>query len=200
MNIKQKTVAALAAAATYCVALVSSANAEVYTWTGSASGTWNKTDANWDKGVWVDGNIASFPSGVSVKDITLGADVVASGVKIASGDWSLGGAHTLTLQASGSGNVTISQTSSASLTLKSGVTASGTGIFENNCYLNANVSGGTAVSLTYMGGTVGIDDVEAETITNDPRVFTLDGRYLGTEVPANFRGVYIQNGKKHIRM
>ena len=85
-------------------------------------------------------------------------------------------------------------------TLKSGVTASGTGIFEDNCYLNANVSGGTAVSLTYMGGTVGIDDVEAETITNDPRVFTLDGRYLGTEVPANFRGVYIQNGKKHIRM
>ena len=38
MTIKQKTVAALAAAATYCVALVSSANAEVYTWTGSASG------------------------------------------------------------------------------------------------------------------------------------------------------------------
>jgi hypothetical protein len=51
-----------------------------------------------------------------------------------------------------------------------------------------------------MGGTVGIDDVETETIINDPRVFTLDGRYLGTEVPATFRGVYIQNGKKHIKL
>ena len=85
-------------------------------------------------------------------------------------------------------------------TLKSGVTAGGTGIFENNCYLDATVSGGTAVSLTYMGGTVGIDDVETETIINDPRVFTIDGRYLGTEVPATFRGVYIQNGKKHIKL
>ena len=135
MNIKQKTVAALAAAATYCVALVSSANAEVYTWTGSASDVWNKTDANWDKGVWVDGNIASFPDGVSAKDITLGADVTASGVRIASGDWSLGGAHTLTLQASGSGNVTISQTSSASLTLKNGVTVLAASPCENNINL-----------------------------------------------------------------
>ena len=135
MTIKQKTVAALAAAATYCVALVSSANAEVYTWTGSASGVWNKTDANWDKGVWVDGNIASFPDGVSAKDITLGADVTASGVRIASGGWSLGGAHTLTLQASGSGNVTISQTSSASLTLKNGVTVLAASPFENNINL-----------------------------------------------------------------
>ena len=84
-------------------------------------------------------------------------------------------------------------------TLKSGVTASGTGIFEDNCYLNATVNGGTAVSLTHIGGTVGIDNIEPEQTVNDPRVFTLDGRYLGTEVPATFRGVYIQNGKKHIK-
>lgn len=135
MNIKQKAATALAAATTYCVALVSSANAEVYTWTGSASDVWNKTDANWDKGVWVDGNIASFPSGVSAKDITLGADVTASGVRIDSGDWSLGGAHTLTLQVSGSGNVTISQTSSASLTLKNGVTVLAASSCENNINL-----------------------------------------------------------------
>ena len=37
-------------------------------------------------------------------------------------------------------------------------------------------------------------------IVNDSRVFTIDGRYLGTEVPANFRGVYIQNGKKLIKL
>ncbi len=85
-------------------------------------------------------------------------------------------------------------------TLKSGVTASGTGIFENNCYLNATVSGGTAVSLTHIGGTVGIDSVEPGQTAGDPRVFTLDGRYLGTEVPATFRGVYIQNGKKQIKL
>ncbi len=85
-------------------------------------------------------------------------------------------------------------------TLKSGVTATGTGIFENNCYLDATVSGGTSVSLTHIGGTVGIDDVVMEQIVNDPRVFSIDGRYLGTEVPATFRGVYIQNGKKHIKL
>ena len=85
-------------------------------------------------------------------------------------------------------------------TLKSGVTASGTGIFEDNCYLGATVSGGSTVSLTHIGGTVGIEEVEMEQTVNDPRVFTLDGRYLGTEVPATFRGVYIQNGKKHIKL
>ncbi len=85
-------------------------------------------------------------------------------------------------------------------TLKSGVTATGTGIFENNCYLEATVSGGSSVSLTHIGGTVGIDDVVIEQIVNDPRVFTIDGRYLGTEVPATFRGVYIQNGKKHVKL
>ena len=63
----------------------------------------------------------------------------------------------------------------------------GTSHFEGNCYVG--------------GGSVGIDDVETEQqIVSDPRVFTLDGRYLGTEVPATFRGVYIQNGKKHITL
>lgn len=63
----------------------------------------------------------------------------------------------------------------------------GTSYFEGNCYVG--------------GGSVGIDDVETEQqIVNDPRVFTIDGRYLGTEVPATFRGVYIQNGKKHIKL
>ncbi len=86
-------------------------------------------------------------------------------------------------------------------TLKSGVTASGTGIFEDNCYLDATTSGGTNVNLTHMGGTTGISEVEADgQPANDPRVFTLDGRYLGTEVPATFRGIYIQNGQKHIKL
>ena len=74
-------------------------------------------------------------------------------------------------------------------TLASGNNVSdGTTYFEGNCIVANN------------GGSVGIDDVEAEQHINDPRVFTLDGRYLGTEVPDTFRGVYIQNGKKHIKL
>ena len=61
--------------------------------------------------------------------------MTASGVKIASGDWSLGGGHTLTLRISGSGNATISQTSSASLTLKNGVTVLLSSPVENNINL-----------------------------------------------------------------
>lgn len=84
-------------------------------------------------------------------------------------------------------------------TLKSGVTATGTGIFDDNCYLDATASGGTLVSLTYMGGSTGIEELEMEQYINDHSVYTIDGRYLGEEVPENYRGVYIQNGKKHIK-
>jgi len=84
-------------------------------------------------------------------------------------------------------------------TLKSGVTATGTGIFENNCYLDATATGGSSISLTYMGGTVGIEDFEMDQQANDPRIFTLDGRCLGTTLPEGFRGVYIQNGKKYVK-
>jgi immune inhibitor A len=66
--------------------------------------------------------------------------------------------------------------------------------------LDATASGGTSVSLTYMGGSTGINDVEMETQMNDNRIYTLDGRYLGTELPSSFRGVYIQNGKKYVKM
>ena len=85
-------------------------------------------------------------------------------------------------------------------TLKSGVTATGTGIFEDNCYLDATASGGSSVSLTYMGGTVGIENYELDQQVNDSRIFTLDGRCLGTTLPEGFRGVYIQNGKKHVKL
>ena len=66
----------------------------------------------------------------------------------------------------------------------------GTGYFEGNCIVANN------------GGSVGIEEIENGElrIENDPRVFTIDGRYLGTEVPADFRGVYLQNGKKHIKI
>ena len=85
-----------------------------------------------------------------------------------------------------SSGLVISAPSTPSLATGNNVTG-GTSHFEGNCYVG--------------GGSVGIDDVETEQQSvNDPRVFTLDGRYLGTEVPASFRGVYIQNGKKHIKL
>ncbi len=85
-----------------------------------------------------------------------------------------------------SSGLVISAPSTPSLATGNNVT-DGTSHFEGNCYVG--------------GGSVGIDDVETgQQIVNDPRVFTLDGRYLGTEVPATFRGVYLQNGKKHIKL
>ena len=85
-----------------------------------------------------------------------------------------------------SSRLVISAPSTPSLATGNNVTG-GASHFEGNCYVG--------------GGSVGIDDVETEQQSvNDPRVFTLDGRYLGTEVPASFRGVYIQNGKKHIKL
>ncbi|MBQ6741283.1 MAG: carbohydrate-binding domain-containing protein [Bacteroidales bacterium] len=66
----------------------------------------------------------------------------------------------------------------------------GTAYFEGNCIVANN------------GGSVGIEEVESGEwkVESDPRVFDLEGRYLGTEVPADFRGVYLQNGKKHIKL
>ncbi len=83
----------------------------------------------------------------------------------------------------------ISAPSTPSLATGNTVT-DGTGYFEGNCIVANN------------GGSVGIEEIENGElrIENDPRVFTIDGRYLGTEVPADFRGVYLQNGKKHIKI
>lgn len=85
-----------------------------------------------------------------------------------------------------SSGLVISAPSTPSIATGNNVT-DGTSHFEGNCYVG--------------GGSVGIDDVETgQHLVNDPRVFTLDGRYLGTEVPSSFRGVYIQNGKKHLKL
>ncbi len=86
-----------------------------------------------------------------------------------------------------SGGLVVSAPSAPSLANGNNVT-DGTSYFEGNCYVEGS------------GGNEGIDEVEAEQQINDPRIFTLDGRQLGTEVPATFRGVYIQNGKKHIKL
>ncbi|MBQ6742241.1 MAG: hypothetical protein IJR04_06605 [Bacteroidales bacterium] len=98
-------------------------------------------------------------------------------------------------------NVTVQSTATWNLTANTTVTT-----LVNNGTINTNgytlsystLSGNGTINTN--GGTNGIEDVEMEQIVNDPRVFSIDGRYLGTEVPATFRGVYIQNGKKHVKL
>lgn len=98
--------------------------------------------------------------------------------------------------------------SSANVTMQSGATWNLTA----DAYVNTLVNNGTinrnGYTLTYGSlsgsGTInqgtGIDDIEIDVRVNDPRVYTIDGLYLGIEVPESFRGVYIQNGKKHVKL
>ncbi|MBP5515893.1 MAG: carbohydrate-binding domain-containing protein [Bacteroidales bacterium] len=86
-----------------------------------------------------------------------------------------------------SSRLVISAPSSPTLSNGNSIT-DGIAHFDGNCYVSGN------------GGTTGIEVIEAEQHINDPRVFTIDGRYLGTEVPSEFRGVYIQNGNKHVKL
>ena len=48
-------------------------------------------------------------------------------------------------------------------------------------------------------GSEGIDEIFGDNIVKDNRVYTIEGRCLGTEVPENYKGVYIRNGKKYIK-
>ena len=97
-------------------------------------------------------------------------------------------------------NVTVQSTATWNLTANTTVTA-----LVNNGTIN---TGGYTLTYSSLsgsgtinnGGTNGINDVEVDQHINDPRVFTIDGRYLGTEVPATFRGIYLQNGKKHLKI
>ena len=99
---------------------------------------------------------------------------------------STGGGH-----GPGGGNSTtfISAPTTPSLATGNNV-GDGTAYFEGNCVVANN------------GGAVSIEEVESGEwkVESDPRVFTIDGRYLGTEVPTTFRGIYLQNGKKHIKL
>lgn len=98
-------------------------------------------------------------------------------------------------------NVTVQSSATWNLTANTTVTT-----LVNNGTINCNgytlsystLSGNGTINTN--GGTTSINDVEVEHQVRDPRVFTLDGRYLGTEVPATFRGVYLQNGKKHVKL
>ena len=117
--------------------------------------------------------------------VTYGDDAVAFYTPtIASGGGPGGGGP-----GGGSSTTFISAPTTPSLATGNNV-SDGTTYFDGNCIVANN------------GGSVGIEEIENSElrIENDPRVFTIDGRYLGTSVPSNFRGVYIQNGKKHIKL
>jgi hypothetical protein len=77
--------------------------------------------------------------------MTYGSEVIAFYTPTVSGGGGPGG---------GQNNSTMVVSASSTPTLKSGVTVSGgTGIFDDNLYLNATVSGGSNVSLSqYTGG------------------------------------------------
>ena len=85
---------------------------------------------------------ASSVSGNTWYSITYGSNVTAFKTpSISSGGGPGGGGYSMIVSAS------------STPTMKSGITvSSGTGIFDNNCYLNATVSGGSNVSLTQYNG------------------------------------------------
>jgi len=96
--------------------------------------------------------------------------------------------------------------------LSTTVTVNGTWNLTGNSYVTTLVNNGVinkcGYTLTYGSlsgnGTInegeGIDENYLDETINDNRVYTIEGRYLGDEVPDDYRGVYIQNGKKHVKI
>lgn len=56
------------------------------------------------------------------------------------------------------------------------------------------------VSILSSGGSSGIDNVEVNPrVVSDNRIFSIDGRYLGTDFSVLPKGIYIRNGKKIVK-
>lgn len=68
---------------------------DVYTWTGSASLNWNTTDANWDRGAWIDPATAPFHTavfaGAGTGDINVSGERKDSAITITADGYSFGG-------------------------------------------------------------------------------------------------------------
>ena len=92
------------------------------------------------------------------------------------------------------------------------VNADGSWTLTGNAYVDNLVNNGVihtaGFTLTYGSlsgsGTIdngtGIGENTTEEPANDGKIYTLDGRCLGTTLPNNFRGIYIQNGKKQLKI
>ena len=85
-------------------------------------------------------------------------------------------------------------------TLKNKVTViDGISIFEDNCYLDANTNGGSSVSLTYIGGTVGIDEINNNGIIvyfNQGRII-VDGADESSVQVFDLEGRQVHNNNLH---
>lgn len=91
------------------------------------------------------------------------------------------------------------------------VNSDGSWSLTGDSYVDVLVNNGTiykcGYNLTYGSlsgnGTIsegeGIGENYLDNQMNDGRVYSIEGRCLGNEVPENYRGVYIQNGKKFVK-
>ena len=58
---------------------------------------------------------------------------------------------------------------------------------------------GLVTFVPYIGGDDGISEISDAAKINDNIVYTIEGRCLGTKLPENYKGIYIQNGKKYFK-
>lgn len=70
---------------------------------------------------------------------------------------------------------------------------------ESHIYHQADDPSLGLVTFYPFVGAEGIDEISGNNIVKDNRVYTIEGRCLGTEVPENYKGVYIRNGIKYVK-
>ena len=58
---------------------------------------------------------------------------------------------------------------------------------------------GLVTYIPYVGGDDAIGEVFENNLLKDNLIYTVEGRCLGTELPENYRGVYIRNGRKFVK-
>lgn len=70
---------------------------------------------------------------------------------------------------------------------------------ESHIYHQADDPSLGLVTFYPFVGCEGIDEISAENMLKDNRVYTIEGRYLGAKLPENYKGVYLLNGKKYVK-
>ena len=64
---------------------------------------------------------------------------------------------------------------------------------------NDDPSLGLVTYIPYVGGDDSVGEVFENNSLKDNLIYTVEGRCLGTELPENYRGVYIRNGRKFVK-
>lgn len=64
---------------------------------------------------------------------------------------------------------------------------------------NDDPSLGLVTYIPYVGGDDAVGEVFENNSLKDNLIYTVEGRCLGTELPENYRGVYIRNGRKFVK-